>query len=603
MKIFLFCFIFLQTLALRIINEPNNLKKGNFLLKRYLFKKLKDISKSKNRKLTDFDNISKQEKKLYDTIDNIKYGTKTENIITKEKVEFAKNEVHSDIENFQKNGNVQGQNEKKINLMEMYFNNKDNIMVENVNKQNYEDLNSDKSTNETIIDIHSQLVNNNEKDVSSLENKISNLENKIKMNQIKNFVADKKNKESETNLKGNIGNLINDKKIVDYNIDLHNENSNKINTNKKNDKNTNEIENLINNKKVIDNNLSFQDENLKDISYNDKDLKVSDLMQNLLEKNHEENEIINKQENHENQIIDQNQNKNIIIDKEENHENKIIDNNQNKIINKLETQIIGQNHNENMIIDKNHNENMIIDKNHNENQIIDKDHPFKFENLENSDKTENLIDINNNYDKLKNDNFVNLVKEDEKNFHVSEINFEDDLNQKRNFLNIKEKNENEINENLIKSLPNDNLMIIPSGLNEIKNDKINIDKNENDPNQIENQNINKNFTTDFFYNLPNGEKVEKKETKYIDPKTHYEFEKTEIIKTYENPKNSDNSHEESFEEKNGNLSDENIWDDFYENQHNIDERIYTNLLREGMLLDKSTVSLFNICVILMLNFV
>ena len=530
-------------------------KSRNLVLKRILYKKTK-----KARKL-DFDNFSRAEKKLYKEINSIK-NPDEKKIITKEKIENAKREVQAEIENFKKTGNLKNEknfvkNSKK-NLMGIYFENEDKKIVDNIEKGNYDDLGQSGENNIKVI--HDEVKKDNKIKIREVENKVNILEKKIK----KKNLVEKKN--------------ISENNKVPMEILAENRNP------------------VLPNIAPIPENYKWGPKNGL-LNYND----VFFPKENLEEKNNlvEKKNIPENLKGGPKENLDLGDNKKIVSNNISFIDENLIDFSDGKKNTEKTSEVI-QNMKKEIPEEKNKDEYIFKNlekKNQDENPNSEKTLKTQQEvNLTNKPEITNSQKINF----LKDNNLVTFTKLDQKN--IKKIENKRKYKIISNFITEKKNEQKIISQNQKQNLKeekinNKNLnKNFPGYENPFKNEKIKIDTNYPNPN------LTKKSEKDIFITKPNGEKIEEKDIFFTDPNSNLEIEQKEIIKFRQKKKNFLNKkNKKDFKEQNfGEVSE---WDDYYEDEKNIDERIYKNLLREGILLSKSKGWLVGVTFIVLAVFI
>ena len=393
------------------------------------------------------------------------------------------------------NGIYTNMNPKAIND-NMNANNKKNIISNTikidtnpsnvkVNDNNENNLNGSNNEQKDIINnndmVPSENINlngqNNDLDKIN-ENQGENINNQIQLNNLdqKHDEENDNNKEHKLNENIDINQLNEEKNINDNKEGINSEENNNINQDllKENENN--------NNPQDINNNEKSDEKRQNEINQNDLEQNemINYYMNKIDEVNYQENEEENNEENNE-----------------ENEENKIINTNQNNIINNSGNEQEGEEiKNENEEKDEhNQNKDMIKSQNNEENNDNDNvnlnineeseeqqngEYKFKYVQLERDDVPENKTDQNIDYN--INEEFLanNKINEEEQNL-------ENDVKEKNklNYIENKDNDKIEINNN--EGLDNNN-EVEQNG--EKKKDNINLEKPQNDKNDNNNLNIN-----------------------------------------------------------------------------------------------------------------
>ena len=350
------------------------------------------------------------------------------------------------------NDNKENNNNSINNVQKDIINNNDMVPSENIN------LNGQNNNLDKIDDNQGENINN-----QIQLNKLNNL------NQKHDEETNNNNKEHKLNENIDINQLNEEKNINDNKEGINSEENNNINQDLlKESKNNNNLQDINNNEK--------NDEEIQN-KINQNDLEQNEMinyyMNKIDEVNYQENE---EENNEENKIINTNQN-NIINnsgDKEEGEEIKN-ENDENDEQNKNKDVIKSQKNEEN-----NDNDNVNLNINEEIEEQQNGEYKFKYVQLERDDvpenKTDQNIDYNINEELLAN----NKINEEGQNL-------ENDVKEKNklNYIENKDNDKIEINNN--EELDN-NIEDEQNG--EKRKDNINLEKPQNDKNDNNNLNIN-----------------------------------------------------------------------------------------------------------------
>ena len=421
------------------------------------------------------------------------------------KVDINKEDVDKE------NKNKEDTNKQEINKKDI---NKENINKEdkiNKNKQNNEILINNKETNKIENfdnDLNKEDINKkniNDKNINS--NNTYNTEGVLNNNTLNNEDFNKKINEKEIS-----ENYSKEQNKNDENVQIINEkNENDLNNKSKKLKylNEEELKGEINKEKIK--NLSIE----KDINdkekiknnLNEESLDNKKRIENDINNNYISNEEINKIDKNEENIYEKKENRNNMETSQKNYiknDTKIYD------INKEELDAINK---ENM-----NKENLNKEK-FNENVLNESD--IK-KNIKEEQTFKNSLDINDNNNKLNNDNKLlskiinNNNQIDSKINNINEFLNEKNINEKaqktkETDINNNIKNSKDINKKELNAIDVNNKNIIEKNLNEIKEKEL-INKNK-----IENKILNKeneiNKKEEDIKKIIEKEKIEKNENK------------------------------------------------------------------------------------------
>ena len=417
-----------------------------------------------------------------------------------------KNEIKYENKNILNINNENNENKNVLNI------NNENINIENINTEN--NYNENEENNDSI-----ENENDNKNEIHKRNNKIIKKINYNNKNLLKN---NKEIIEYETNIKNRYSST---EENIDNNNMMINNKNNRINIDKENNMNIQNVDDDSFEKNNINQNkLVIQK---KEINKNQKNI----INNKKYEIQIKSNIINNKKEfyyyNSSNNENKNNDNKNGNIKDENNNENnqlsssyKIIDNSSN---NKEKTEIVNmqksKNINNNNINNNNYNdlnnlfsgddfsgnlsstdfnksENFINENNINnniqKNNEVEINIQNKNENKIRKSKNNKKIELNNNLD-IERENLEYIQNENEYNDNSSEENKEEDLYiQKNTNLEIKKENNNKNNQEKNKIMIKNE---IKKEINNIK--KMNIIRNENINNRIEmNNSLNHNSNSE-----------------------------------------------------------------------------------------------------------